>query len=81
MAAAEQKDCGHRPATRTAGGPSDGRRHSPMAGQESWEFTPKKVVTYSCGGTLSRRHQGGAGSTAHSGTAVATMPPKPMWMT
>lgn len=52
-----------------------------MARQELWEFTPKKVVTYGRSGILFRRHQDGAGSTAHSGTTVATMPPKPLWMT
>lgn len=64
------------------GGRSHGRQwqYPLMAGQESWEFTPKKGGDLCHRGTVCRRHQDRAGSTAHSGTTVVAMPPKPVWM-
>lgn len=41
----------------------------------------QKRVDLCCSGTLYRRHQDRVGSTAHSGNSVATMPPKPVWIT
>lgn len=41
-----RRDHRHQSAARAVGGPRDVRRLLLLAGQESWEFTPKKVETW-----------------------------------